>query len=567
VLIDEGKLKHVLVGLRSEYKRDWIKDRNKIFENLEEASRLLLKDELNEDDVQRIRALVEDIYCKRITWGTPDMYTREDLRNLLEFAQKIEKSNFDYMFPKVVEALEAVRIEGVKLATLSTLMSIVNPKAILPACQGVLGKELQTYFGFEPFWGGNTDYSKYSIFIKTIRKVSQELGIEDMAEVTYYLKHFSSSSFRKLNRNCDEVCIDVGGENILEILNSLLKNKKQAILYGPPGTGKTWLARRYVSKYAGGRYEFMTFHPSYSYEEFVEGLRPVPVDGGLNFVIEDGIFKRLVIRALCEALIPAEDDISKTAEELLELLDKIEQGYNVYCDYSRKKRELWNQILKMDRKDLKSLFENSASFYLVIDEINRGDVSRIFGELITLLESDKRLGEKYQLVVTLPYSKEPFCVPPNLFILATMNTADRSIALIDVALRRRFGFVEVMPDYSILEKELLSEEMPEDIRKIRKLAVDALRAINEKVRELYDRDHQIGHSYLLRLKTADDATKTLKEIWYHEIIPLLQEYFYDSPDKLEDVLKSFVKVEKNNYEIVYDLDFLKALEELTKELG
>jgi len=250
-----------------------------------------------------------------------------------------------------------------------------------------------------------------------------------------------------------------------------------------------------VSKYAGERYEFVTFHPSYSYEEFVEGLRPMPIDGGLNFVIEDGIFKRLVIKALCDALIPAEDDISKTAEELLELLDRIEQEDNVYGAYSRKKRELWNQILKMDRKDLKSLFENSTSFYLVIDEINRGDVSRSFGELITILESDKRFGEKYQLVVTLPYSKEPFCVPPNLFILATMNT--------------------------ILEKELLSEEMPEDIRKIRKLAVDALRAINEKVKELYDRDHQIGHSYLLRLKTVNDATKTLKEIWYHEIIPLI----------------------------------------------
>jgi len=362
-------------------------------------------------------------------------------------------------------------------------------------------------------------------------------------------------------------------------VSSILNNKKQAILYGPPGTGKTWLARKYVSGYADSKHcEFVTFHPSYSYEEFVEGLRPVPADGGLNFVIEDGIFKRLVIRALCEALMQAED--SKTAEELLELLNKIERGYSVYRDYSRKKRELWDQILEMDREELQSLFDSSARFYLVIDEINRGDISRIFGELITLLESDKRLGEENQLVVTLPYSKELFCIPPNLFILATMNTADRSIALIDVALRRRFGFIEMLPSYIVLLRELgLGDFETEEnaVREIngwgdvtgdgaedvKKLAVKALYAVNRRIIRIYDRDHQIGHSYLLRLKSAENVEKTLREIWYHEIIPLLQEYFYDSPDKLEEVLKSFVKPDENGFEIV-NSDFLQNLREVAR---
>ncbi len=357
-----------------------------------------------------------------------------------------------------------------------------------------------------------------------------------------------------------------------ERISNILKSKKQLILYGPPGTGKTWLARNYVeAKKNGNRelYEFVTFHPSYSYEEFVEGLKPVPAENGVKFVVEDGIFKRLAIKAMCEILKNQNDhpELSKISENLLKNLKEFEKGIiatknNVLEEYSKLKKELWANLIFLDEKELKSLFRTSDSvheYYLVIDEINRGDISKIFGELITLLEADKRLGGENQIFVTLPYSKEPFAVPPNLHIIGTMNTADRSIALIDVALRRRFGFIEVMPSYRVLlEKLKLAENVESEDNAVRlingwelkgidnrnpkpkdvkKLAVKALYVLNQKIQLIYDRDHQIGHSYLLKLK--DGKVETLRHIWYYEVVPLLQEYFYNDWEKLIHLIGEF----------------------------
>ena len=374
-------------------------------------------------------------------------------------------------------------------------------------------------------------------------------------------------------------------------IDQILNNKKQVILYGPPGTGKTWTAQAYIEEVLKGqekdRSKFITFHPSYSYEEFVEGLKPIPAEAttsGLKFIVEDGIFKRIAIRAICEALKSAEN-LKNIAEELLNSLKEIENGnLNEYDRYLKKKRELWNRIKELSKDNINELFENAPKFYLVIDEINRGDISRIFGELITLLEADKRLREDNQIIVTLPYSKEPFGVPPNLFIIGTMNTADRSIALIDIALRRRFGFIELMPSYKVLINKLgignvnneddatrMIESWNEnDLNDVKKLAVKVLYSINKRIRVLYDRDHQIGHSYLLKLKDSENIVKTLEYIWYHEIIPLLQEYFYDSPEKLGQVLNGkFVKEEKIGdktiYEFVEERDFINALKGVVKE--
>ncbi len=373
-------------------------------------------------------------------------------------------------------------------------------------------------------------------------------------------------------------------------LSSLLAYKKQLILYGPPGTGKTWLARNYIKAKTNDNrefYDFVTFHPSYSYEEFVEGLKPIPAGNGVNFVVEDGIFKRMAIKAMCEILKNQNDypKLSKIAENLLKSLKEIEKGItatknDVLGECSKLKKELWTNLISLDEKELKSLFKGSdqvREFYLAIDEINRGDISKIFGELITLLEADKRLGEENQFFVILPYSKEPFAVPPNLYIIGTMNTADRSIALIDVALRRRFGFIEVMPSYSVLLKELLDKEVEsekqaiDEIKRwvpnnldehdpwdIERLAIRVLYSINERIKKLYDKDHQIGHSYLLKLKEGkdvDSAIRTLRFIWYHEILPLLQEYFYDSPERLKEIIKDFVEVSDNYFEFK---DFEKA---------
>ena len=169
--------------------------------------------------------------------------------------------------------------------------------------------------------------------------------------------------------------------------------------------------------------------------------------------------------------------------------------------------------------------DKDKNYVLIIDEINRGNISKIFGELITLLEPSKRLGETEELKIRLPYSGEEFGVPKNLYILGTMNTADRSIALLDIVLRRRFNFIEMPPRYELLKQKI---EVKNDKIELQEL----LKAINTRIEFLLDKDHLIGHSYFINIKTFED----LKEIFRNSIIPLLQEYFYDDFEKIREVL-------------------------------
>ena len=262
------------------------------------------------------------------------------------------------------------------------------------------------------------------------------------------------------------------------------------ILFGPPGTGKTWEAVSYAvailigeapSKLVQtedrkdvkarfeefreeGRIEFVTFHQSYTYEDFVEGIGPVLGTDDLRYELRDGVFKRIASRA--------GDDPNQR-------------------------------------------------YVLIIDEINRGNIAKIFGELITLIEPSKRSGAGDAAVATLPYSQEPFEVPGNLYLVGTMNTADRGIALLDTALRRRFVFLEKMPDMDHVE---------EDIEGVNGRAM--LKAMNERITVYLDREHQIGHTYLIGVKTVDG----LAEIFQYRILPLLQEYFYDDWAKIRSVL-------------------------------
>jgi 5-methylcytosine-specific restriction protein B len=226
----------------------------------------------------------------------------------------------------------------------------------------------------------------------------------------------------------------------------------------------------------------VTFHQSYSYEDFVEGIRPVIKSDKVVYEPKDGIFKEI-------------------------------------CEFA-----------KNDSKN---------KYVLTIDEINRGNVSKIFGELITLIESDKRK-EKYQ--VTLPYTRKLFWIPENLFIIGTMNTADRSIAQLDTALRRRFAFEELMPEYTL--KDLAKSIDGISLK-------DLLSTLNSSIRAEGPqfRDKQIGHSYFMDdCKNIED----LRTIFAVEIIPLLQDYFYHDYKKLEEKILNSDFIDSSKDEIKPD---------------
>lgn len=281
---------------------------------------------------------------------------------------------------------------------------------------------------------------------------------------------------------------ETSSQNYLPERNSL-QGKHQPlnqIMYGAPGTGKTYYTaemavsiiegrepvfkkydsderKRLMEKYSkavkSGQITFTTFHQSYGYEDFIQGLRPYPNEEKVVFKPTDGVFKKIVNKAM---------------------------------------------------KD------NTYAYVIIIDEINRGNISRIFGELITLIEEDKRWGEVNQLSVKLPLG-EDFAVPNNLYIIGTMNSADKSISLIDVALRRRFNFIEIPPDPDMVEDEKLRNIM--------------LKLNDYLAKELKSTDLLIGQAYFIN-KNYDQ----LDGIMNNNIIPLLYEYFYDDANKVRKTL-------------------------------
>lgn len=297
---------------------------------------------------------------------------------------------------------------------------------------------------------------------------------------------------------------DQEGNTMTENQKTMCENHPlNQILYGPPGTGKTYSTviravaiiekksfeaieneakakegegynevwKRFEEYREKKQVDFITFHQSYSYEEFVEGIKPHMADGkeGITYEIKSGIFKNI-------------------------------------CEAAKKSKE---------------------NYVLIIDEINRGNISKIFGELITLIEDDKR----DKLTATLPYSQNTLTVPKNLFIIGTMNTADRSIAALDIALRRRFRFIEMMPN-----SNLLQDCPPVEGINLKNLTDN----LNDKIAVLIDRDHQIGHAYFMNITTV----KALKEAWFYKILPLLNEYFYGDWHKLQLLVEPFLNEEK-----------------------
>ncbi|MCM1579706.1 MAG: AAA family ATPase [Ruminococcus sp.] len=437
--------------------------------------------------------------------------------------------------------------------------------------------------------------------------------------------------------------------------------RKNTILYGPPGTGKTYNTVKYAvaiienknlseinsesykvvleryNKYKdGGLIEFVTFHQSYGYEEFIEGIKPAAGEdtdeaGVIRYDIQPGVFKRFCEKAISSVIKQQDDDTgfngnptvwkvslegsgdNPTRTECMEnghirigwdeygetiteetvydiggksvlnaFISKMKKGDIVFSCYSeniidavgeitgdcewhdeypkfkRVRNVKW--LVKNIRQNILSVNNGKAlsastvyklnisisdavniikqnapasvqtanekhNYVFIIDEINRGNISKIFGELITLIEPAKRIGQAEGMVAKLPYSQTMFGIPDNLYIIGTMNTADRSVAAIDIALRRRFRFREILPDINVL-------------RGINVESVNIgsmLGKINDRIEALYDREHMIGHSYFLPLRESP-SLETLAVIFEADIIPLLQEYFYEDYEKIRMVL-------------------------------
>lgn len=399
------------------------------------------------------------------------------------------------------------------------------------------------------------------------------------------------------------------------------------ILYGSPGTGKTYhtidkaleilgenLENRDDKKakfdeyVKNGQIVFTTFHQSYGYEEFVEGIKPI-IDNDENsqevkYDVKDGIFKELCDKSLKNYILSMQNENEIDLDKLIfEFANYINQDFlnkgnefplenkvsikkillnfkDEYRSFSlggsiKSPQSLTIDIIKRDYlnfknkkilsfKDIKPKYDSQSdyhgnaiyyfmfynklkefeniqnekfkikkeilkSYIIIIDEINRGNVSKIFGELITLIEPSKRIGEKEELKVTLPYSGKEFGVPKNVYIIGTMNTADRSITSLDTALRRRFEFIEMMPDVSKLSMDCEGINLQE-----------LLKAINTRIEYLLDREKTIGHAFFISVENLED----LKKVFKNKIIPLLQEYFYNDYALISAVLNDNGMIEK-----------------------
>ena len=442
------------------------------------------------------------------------------------------------------------------------------------------------------------------------------------------------------------------------VKGGVIVHPKNMILQGPPGTGKTYhtvlyavaiiegksideiqkdgypeVKRRYAKYRDENRIAFTTFHQSYGYEEFIEGIKPVVAadQNEIGFNIESGIFKEFCdlaatgrrfggydvsidseariwkvslggsgdhpLKKVCfdkdimrigwdqygeepfkstVSMNPSERSVltyfyetMKMGDIVLSLKDErhidgigIIEGEVEWLEeedhYKRSRKVNWlakhisldiheiNMRKNLTRKTVYPLDRLSVSqvermleseygisdvnvqsekpYVFIVDEINRGNISKILGELITLIEPSKRLGEMEETLVKLPYSKKEFGLPSNIYIIGTMNTADRSIALMDTALRRRFQFIEMAPD-------------PRTLRGISIKGVHleyVLDIMNRRIAALYDRDHMIGHAYFTSLSSSDDIS-ALQQIFLKSIIPLLQEYFFDNVEKINAI--------------------------------
>ncbi|MFC6860425.1 AAA family ATPase [Zunongwangia atlantica] len=517
----------------------------------------------------------------------------------------------------------------------------------------------------------NSDFNGYTDGKKSARIVFVAEGMEKIAPIPVSdFDFYKCKAPRQDNLSPIKNILEVQKRTIHHTSDNMPKELNQ-ILFGPPGTGKTYntinkalelcgedlsglsrnnIQKLYKKRVKEGRIVFTTFHQSFSYEDFVEGIKPVLDEADNNtisYTIEDGIFKKLCEKA--KVLKSEQLDFNWENRSFYKMSlggksnpeihswclneNKLALGWGSDNDYSNlKKISSWEQFrtkFKQDYPELEkeSTFNKSAIFrflkmkvgdvvvatignkiidsvgvvtgeyefdennefgfhhirdiqwiakdlyvspekffkknisqqtiyefydkdiildsfkelttaeenepkpyVLIIDEINRGNVSQIFGELITLIEADKRMGKDEEINVTLPYSKVSFGVPSNLFILGTMNTADRSVEALDTALRRRFSFIEMPPKPKLINTEGKAENGM--VNGIELSAI--LENINKRIDKLLDKDHMIGHSYFLSVENLNG----LKSVFHNKIVPLLQEYFFGDYGKIGLVIGS-----------------------------
>ena len=562
--------------------------------------------------------------------------------------------------------------QGNKLKIESTYNNVIKQKGIQwNITMGLYWIRPNTYI--------NLDSKNREFIIK--QKILPEQFIKDGQ---YGYRYFKELSFIAYERNMSVDTVTQHNTQNTDIA-------KNTILYGPPGTGKTYntvmyavaiienkkleeikkenyteVIDRYNKYKEDGLIEFTTFHQSYGYEEFIEGIKPVihsdeEDETDIQYEVVPGLFKKfcdiagkpILRKEKCDIGINESPTIWKISlegsgenstrtecmknehirigydeygREITNLFKGVAgrhilnyfindmsigdivmscydcntvdaigvvtgeyEWHNEYPEYKRLRKVNWivkgikeNIIkinngsrlsnptvykLRMDLSDVMEIIEKYSkntieveekkkNHVFIIDEINRGNISKIFGELITLIEPTKRIGQTEGQKVRLPYSQKLFGVPNNVYLIGTMNTADRSIATIDTALRRRFNFKEMLPDEEVLDGIYVEDVSIKDI----------FIKMNKRITVLFDREHTLGHAYFLPLKDAP-TIETLANIFENSIIPLLQEYFYEDYEKIRMVLgdnqkdsedKQFITIEENDYNDLFgyiDYDF------------
>ena len=504
----------------------------------------LERDTDNESGGQGIAKMKPALY-----YGLLD-YKREDGKNFLKindegkkFYQAYLNKNEDGMVDALLNSLCHIS-QGRNNQAVPSSCSPIEPIKVFLISSLILGeinKDEYAYIIQELI--ADINFNEILIDIINSRKNRKTLVLNTYAKNNYkddkgllFLCKCGLTENNDINSHIKEKYITKYNELIksFRIFNTGIDNRMEktffegaiepVIYYGAPGTGKTrYVQEEIFEKFSESYRLFTTFHQSYCYEEFVEGLKPEidNTDGNLKYRIEKG-----VLYEACE----------KAA---------ILAGY-------KSLEECINDSSESRKTRFESAKNSRKVMLLCIDEINRGNVASIFGDLISLIETSKRLGAgKYEMIVTLPYSKKKFGVPSNLFIVGTMNTADRSIQLLDSALRRRFKFVEIGPNYS---KSVFDESVPaqKDARKI-------LKGINARLRCLLNKDNQIGHSYLMNV----NEDKDIYDAFIKKIIPLLEEYFYNDIEKVRFVLKD--TADKDNTFYIEDEDASNAFKEFSKE--